>query len=195
MRRTGVLLVRRRARYCSWVGIRAETRSAFVRQVLTEWGHTDRPDDVTLCVSELATNALLHGAPPGREYRVSLALDGSVIRLAVRDSGDRHLSIDAPQADVEACSGRGLRLAREVGDDMGVTQDVVGKSVRVVFTTVSPSECAGDAACRRADRPTCTSAVIVPSARQGLVQHLGAPPRHSLQRLLAGVGGQRPAEQ
>jgi anti-sigma regulatory factor (Ser/Thr protein kinase) len=120
---------------------------AFVRQVLTDWGHTDRLDDVTLCVSELATNALLHGAPPGREYSVSLTLDGSMIRLAVRDSGDRHLGIDVPEADLEACSGRGLRLARDVADDMGVTQDVVGKSVWVVFKTVPPSECAGEAAC------------------------------------------------
>ncbi|MEV5881306.1 ATP-binding protein [Streptomyces sp. NPDC052020] len=128
---------------------RASVRDArvFVRQVLTDWGHTDRLDDVTLCVSELATNALLHGAPPGREYCVSLTLDGSTIRLAVRDSGDRHPGIDPPEADLEACSGRGLRLAREVADDMGVTPDVVGKSVWVVFKTVSPSECAGEAAC------------------------------------------------
>lgn len=120
---------------------------AFVRQVLTGWGHTDRLDDITLCVSELATNALLHGVPPGREYRVSLTLDGSAIRLAVRDSGDRQFGIDVPEADPEACSGRGLRLAREVADDMGVTQDVVGKSVWVVLKTVSASEGAGKAAC------------------------------------------------
>lgn len=47
---------------------------------------------------------------------------------------------------MEACSGRGLRLTREVADDMGVTQDVVGKSVWVVFKTVSPSGRAGEAA-------------------------------------------------
>ncbi|MEU1044521.1 ATP-binding protein [Streptomyces sp. NPDC005897] len=125
---------------------RASVRDAraFVRQVLTGWGHTDRLDDITLCVSELATNALLHGAPPGREYCVSLTLDGSVIRLAVRDSGDRQLSIDVPEADWEAYSGRGLRLVREVADDMGVAQEVVGKSVWVVFKGVSSSEGAGE---------------------------------------------------
>ncbi|CAM5337895.1 non-specific serine/threonine protein kinase OS=Streptomyces tendae OX=1932 GN=GUR47_31310 PE=3 SV=1 [Streptomyces tendae] len=110
---------------------------------MTGWGHTDRLDDITLCVSELATNALLHGAPPGREYCVSLTLDGSVIRLAVRDSGDRQFDIDLREADPEACSGRGLQLASEVADDMGVTQEVVGKSVWVAFKTVSPSEGAG----------------------------------------------------
>lgn len=119
---------------------------AFVRQVLTGWGHTDRLDDITLCVSELATNALLHGVPPGREYCVSLTLDGSAIRLAVRDSGDRQLDIDVREADPGACSGRGLRLAREIADNMGVVQEVVGKSVWVVLKTVSASERAGDTA-------------------------------------------------
>ncbi|PPS90373.1 ATP-binding protein [Streptomyces sp. MH60] len=127
---------------------RASVRDAraFVRQVLTGWGRTDRLDDITLCVSELATNALLHGAPPGREYCVSLTLDGSVIRLAVRDSGDRQLDIDVREAHPEACSGRGLRLAREVADDMGVTQEVVGKTVWVVFKGVSSSEGTGEIA-------------------------------------------------
>lgn len=118
----------------------------FVRQTLTDWGRIDRLDDITLCVSELATNALLHGAPPGRQYCVSLTLDASVIRLAVRDSGDQQLSVDVPEPDSEACSGRGLRLAREVADDMGVTQEVVGKSVWVAFKTVSSSTCSGEAA-------------------------------------------------
>ncbi|MFD5802124.1 ATP-binding protein [Streptomyces sp. NPDC127020] len=127
---------------------RASVRDAraFVHEVLTDWGHTDRLDDITLCVSELATNALLHGVPPGREYCVSLALDGSVIRLAVRDSGDRHLDVDGPKADSDACSGRGLLLARQLADDMGVTQEVVGKSVWVALKTVAPAECAGEAA-------------------------------------------------
>lgn len=119
---------------------RASVRDAraFVRQVLTGWGHTERLDDITLCVSELATNALLHGAPPGREYCVSLTLDGSVIRLAVRDSGDRQFEIDVREANPEACSGRGLCLVREVADDMGVMQEVVGKSVWAAFKSMSP---------------------------------------------------------
>jgi anti-sigma regulatory factor (Ser/Thr protein kinase) len=33
-----------------------------------EWGITDRHDDIRPCVSELATNAVLHGVPPGRQY-------------------------------------------------------------------------------------------------------------------------------
>ncbi|MDQ0962166.1 MULTISPECIES: ATP-binding protein [unclassified Streptomyces] len=106
---------------------------AFVRQALTDWGCVDRLDDITLCASELATNALLHGAPPGRQYCVTLTLDGPVLRLAVRDTGDRPAPAAPPTDD--ACSGRGLYLARELSDDLGVTEHAVGKTVWVVFKT------------------------------------------------------------
>lgn len=45
---------------------RASVRAArvFVHQVLSDWDRVDRLDDIELCVSELATNALLHGVPP-----------------------------------------------------------------------------------------------------------------------------------
>ncbi|WP_432122767.1 ATP-binding protein [Streptomyces sp. S1] len=35
----------------------------FALEALAEWGITDRRDEIRLCVSELATNALLHGVP------------------------------------------------------------------------------------------------------------------------------------
>jgi len=105
----------------------------FVQQTLTDWGCVDRFDDVTLCASELATNALLHGAPPGRQYCVTLTLDGPVLRLAVRDTGDR--PAPAPPPTEDACSGRGLYLARELSDDLGVTEHAVGKTVWVTFKT------------------------------------------------------------
>ncbi|MER6788279.1 ATP-binding protein [Streptomyces sp. NPDC000658] len=114
---------------------RASVRAArvFVRQALADWDRLDRLDDVTLCVSELATNALLHGVPPGRQYCVTLTFDGSLLRLAVRDTGDHPAPARPPAED--ACSGRGLQLAREVSDDLGVTEHVVGKTVWVVFKT------------------------------------------------------------
>ncbi|MFF1544226.1 ATP-binding protein [Streptomyces sp. NPDC058291] len=105
----------------------------FVHQVLMDWDRLDRLDDVTLCASELATNALLHGVPPGRQYCVTLTLDGPLLRLAVRDTGDHPAPAGPPAED--ACSGRGLHLAREVSDDLGVTEHVIGKTVWVVFKT------------------------------------------------------------
>ncbi|MGW2613886.1 ATP-binding protein [Streptomyces sp. NPDC001500] len=114
---------------------RASVRAArvFVREALADWDRLDRLDDVTLCVSELATNALLHGVPPGRQYCVTLTFDGSLLCLAVRDTGDHPAPARPPAED--ACSGRGLQLAREVSDDLGVTEHLVGKTVWVVFKT------------------------------------------------------------
>ncbi|MGQ4329330.1 ATP-binding protein [Streptomyces hayashii] len=114
---------------------RASVRAArtFVHQALTDWDCLDRLDDITLCASELATNALLHGVPPGRQYCVTLSLDGTLLRLAVRDTGD-HPALAGPPAE-DACSGRGLYLAREVSDDLGVTEHAIGKTVWVVFKT------------------------------------------------------------
>lgn len=114
---------------------RASVRAArvFVHQVLSDWGRLDRLDDVKLCVSELATNALVHGVPPGRQYCVTLTLDGPLVRLAVRDTGDHPVSANPPTDD--ACSGRGLYLARELADDLGITEHVIGKTVWVTFKT------------------------------------------------------------
>ncbi|OQR65412.1 hypothetical protein B6E66_03510 [Streptomyces maremycinicus] len=116
---------------------RASVRAAriFVHQVLSDWDRVDRLDDIELCVSELATNALLHGVPPGRQYCVTLTLDGPLVRLAVRDTGDHPLPADPPTSD--ACSGRGLYLARELSDDLGITEHPVGKTVWATFKTES----------------------------------------------------------
>ncbi|MGW7363261.1 ATP-binding protein [Streptomyces sp. NPDC054841] len=109
---------------------------SFVIDVLTQREITDRHDDVRLCVSELATNALLHGVPRGREFCVALAVDGPVLRIDVRDSGDGRPVVQAPEID--AGSGRGLRLVAELADDFGVTDHVVGKSVWLDFEVAVP---------------------------------------------------------
>lgn len=61
----------------------------FVRAALADWGFGEaRTDDVLLCVSELATNAVLHGVPSGRGYRVRLWLgEQRQLRVEVHDSG------------------------------------------------------------------------------------------------------------
>ncbi|MDT9688810.1 ATP-binding protein [Streptomyces sp. P9(2023)] len=110
----------------------------FAVNTATEWGATDRLDDVRLCVSELATNALLHGVPPGREFCVRLTTDGEVLRIEVRDSGDGRPSAQAPCAD--QITGRGLHIVRELADDCGVVEHVVGKTVWLAIKTASVSE-------------------------------------------------------
>ncbi|HWU10122.1 MAG TPA: ATP-binding protein [Streptomyces sp.] len=103
----------------------------FVIDVLTEWRLTPLIEDIRLCVSELATNALVHGAPPGREFAVRLSATDDLVRLEVRDSGEGQPVLREP--DEESCSGRGLHLAAQLAAEFGVEHHVVGKTVRVAF--------------------------------------------------------------
>lgn len=112
---------------------RTSVRAAreFTLATLTQWHVGDRHDDIRLCVSEVATNALHHGVPPGRDFCVRLSLDGPVLRVEVRDSGDGWPIVRLP--DTEGSDGWGLFLVRELADDFGVTEHVPGKTVWVVF--------------------------------------------------------------
>ncbi|MEI5033687.1 ATP-binding protein [Streptomyces sp. S1A(2023)] len=103
----------------------------FVVHVLREWQLTDLIDDIKLCASELATNALLHGVPPGREFAVRLELTDDLVRLEVRDSGGGRPEVQ--HADETRCSGRGLFLVGELAADFGVDRHVVGKTVWAAF--------------------------------------------------------------
>ncbi|MER6499521.1 ATP-binding protein [Streptomyces sp. NPDC001455] len=103
----------------------------FVTGVLVDWGLHALVEDIRLCVSELATNALLHGVPPGREFHVGLHRGTELVRLSVRDSGPGRPRVQSP--DVDACSGRGLHLVSGVADDFGVDHHIVGKTVWAAF--------------------------------------------------------------
>ncbi|MGW1813932.1 ATP-binding protein [Streptomyces sp. NPDC002125] len=105
----------------------------FVTDVLTEWRLTPLIEDMTLCVSELATNALLHAVPPGREFAVRLSTTDDLVRLEVRDSGDGRPVHRTHEPDTANCSGRGLYIADRLAAELGVRHHVVGKTVWVVF--------------------------------------------------------------
>ncbi|MDI3386169.1 ATP-binding protein [Streptomyces sp. B-S-A8] len=102
------------------------------RRALKDWDLTRRADDVALCVSELATNALLHGVPPGRGYllRIAARADGAV-RVEVHDSGGGE--VRSPGAEPEDEGGRGLHLVGALADRWGVGQRVPGKVVWCEF--------------------------------------------------------------
>ncbi|MFF8608241.1 ATP-binding protein [Streptomyces sp. NPDC015346] len=106
----------------------------FTRKVLAEWGMDTRADDVLLCVSELATNALLHGVPPGRGYRLHLYLErpgpAHVLRVELHDSGDGTPALREPTGE----SGRGLLLVDALADRWGVGERDPGKIVWCEFT-------------------------------------------------------------
>ncbi|MBM4793334.1 ATP-binding protein [Streptomyces sioyaensis] len=102
----------------------------FARTALTDWDLDHLADDVLLCVSELATNALLHGVPPGRGYRLVLALDEcGLLRVEVHDSGggEPRLPVSLPYDGDEGESGRGLLLVSALADAWGVGERVPGK--------------------------------------------------------------------
>ncbi|MFI5830523.1 ATP-binding protein [Streptomyces sp. NPDC051578] len=99
----------------------------FAAQTIDAWAAADRLDDVLLCVSELATNALLHGVPSGRGYRLRLLRFGGVVRVEVHDSGGGRPRVGGRDADAER--GRGLLLVAAVADRWGVGTRSPGKTV------------------------------------------------------------------
>ncbi|MFH8610374.1 ATP-binding protein [Streptomyces sp. NPDC018029] len=104
---------------------------AFAAAALVDWGiDGERADDVTLCVSELATNALLHGVPPGRGFRLHLNHADGVLRVEVHDSGGGWPRCGGIEDDDDADeSGRGLLLVAALTDKWGVTERDPGKIV------------------------------------------------------------------
>ncbi|MEV5413927.1 ATP-binding protein [Thermopolyspora sp. NPDC052614] len=87
------------------------------RKTLANWGLTELCDDVTLAVSELVANAILHGRPP-----VTLAMwrEPYGCGIVVVDHGGgfprlRDLRLDEHAGE----SGRGMALVNEIADDFG----------------------------------------------------------------------------
>ena len=99
-------------------------------EFLADWGlaGTERGDDVLLCVSELVTNALLHGVPPGRQFMLFLRYDGRELRVAVHDSGPG-VPFVAEHAEHADEGGRGLLLVSALSDKWGVGERELGKVV------------------------------------------------------------------
>ncbi|MEU5158420.1 ATP-binding protein [Streptomyces sp. NPDC020875] len=105
---------------------------SFTAEALADWGLPDRAEDVRLCVSELATNALVHGTAPGHGFLVKLDADEEVVRLEVHDSRRQHP--EARQAADTDTSGRGLILVNALADGWGVEDRTpVGKLVWSCF--------------------------------------------------------------
>ncbi|GGV18949.1 ATP-binding protein [Streptomyces spectabilis] len=90
----------------------------FVAKALDNWGLIARAEDIRLCLSELATNAVVHGTDPGQGFLVRLRSDDDVVRLEVQDSRRRRPTVRAPSADEP--SGRGLTLVVALSDGWGV---------------------------------------------------------------------------
>jgi anti-sigma regulatory factor (Ser/Thr protein kinase) len=108
----------------------------FAAETLAGWGvaGTERAADVLLCVSELVTNAVVHGVPPGRQLRLLLRFDGRAVVVEVHDSGPGVPRIvhDGDEG------GRGLLLVAALSDRWGVRERALGKAVWCEFGRLSP---------------------------------------------------------
>ncbi|MGZ4596530.1 MAG: ATP-binding protein [Actinomycetes bacterium] len=96
----------------------------FVTNVLTGWNAAVFDWSAVTLVSELATNAVLH-ARTG--FTVTLRLTGDVLRLAVSDQSNR-----LPQQrhyGLDATTGRGMHLLRDLAASNGVDVTALGKTV------------------------------------------------------------------
>lgn len=120
----------------------------FVRTVLADWGLALHADDVCACVSELASNALLHAprdpANPRRHCLrliwVTLQLADGMLALQVRD-GDPHgpvLTPWPPEGSHPPESGYGLRILQSRADAWSWWPVGGGKVVECRFNVEPP---------------------------------------------------------
>ncbi|MGF1339663.1 ATP-binding protein [Streptomyces flavovirens] len=107
-------------------------------RLVAQWGHPELACDTALLVSELATNALLHGSLRGRLFRVELTLTAATLRIAVSDPRGERLPGLRAAADDE-CYGRGLVVVAQLADDWGVEPRAVGKTVYAELSVRRPA--------------------------------------------------------
>ena len=105
------------------------------RTMLTDWGLEHLVEDVDLVVSELVTNALLHGGdgPAGAAAPIRLELDLSEGRLTCRVVDASPLPPTPEEATETAESGRGLILVEALAAEWGWQDLPDGKAVWAVF--------------------------------------------------------------
>jgi anti-sigma regulatory factor (Ser/Thr protein kinase) len=97
----------------------------FVAKTLRAWELREEIPDLVLMVSELVSNALLHGAGA---ISVDITHEESLLRLDVTDQGGTSL----PHLETDDLGGRGLRLVDLVSDTWGVEKNA--RQTRVWLT-------------------------------------------------------------
>ena len=169
----------------------------FVADGLRSWGRGDLVDDATLCVSELAGNAALHG--DGTFIQVSVLDLDQVVRVCVEDDGSapasqvaprtslpvtsagaaagdapdlddeglEHLDTDALDLMLAPATGRGLAIVSVLANDWGVEDLGAGKRVWADLATSSAP--AGAPTPAGASRPaTCAAEPVTEPTEEAL---------------------------
>ncbi|MCI0688407.1 MAG: ATP-binding protein [Sporichthyaceae bacterium] len=144
----------------------AEVRRArrLVSDHLETWGLRDLDQVTILLVSELVTNALLHGHPPLRLVARDI-LTG--VRIEVHDNNPEGAPQKRPDGGLQ--SGRGLQLVDSLATRWGWTESGSGKCVWFEVDLVWSQQSDGSQALAEADGKTvrATSAVERPAALAG----------------------------
>lgn len=101
---------------------------AFVREHLLPTASDSTVDAVTLCVSELVTNALDHAAPP---FELRMAYANGRVRVEVSDAATSSPVQRSPEPS--ALRGRGLQFVDQSATRWGVDPFPGGKTVWAEF--------------------------------------------------------------
>jgi len=112
------------ARVFPWDLLAVGASRKFVIDTLIAWNLRHVIDDAALIVSELATNAVLHGRSA---FTVLLSSEAGTLCISVRDDSASVPSVKNPTATT--ISGRGLRLVAAVAQRWGTERDGDGKLV------------------------------------------------------------------
>jgi anti-sigma regulatory factor (Ser/Thr protein kinase) len=108
--------------------VSASGARAFVSRHLVDHRLTYLVDPVRLVVSELATNALVHGKTP---FVVTLSREGDTIRVTVSDEA-AWVAGEAPHQSLQV-GGRGLVIVNVLSRDWGIITEVSSKTVWATF--------------------------------------------------------------
>ena len=111
-----------------------------VRRTLRAWGLYDEVEALELGVSELVTNAIMHGEGV---IEVRLAANGTRVRLEVSDEGRHPVMVRARQPGDLAVGGWGLRLVEHEVDRWG-TADRQDRTVVWAEKRTDGTRCAGN---------------------------------------------------
>ncbi|MEU6704997.1 ATP-binding protein [Streptomyces wuyuanensis] len=113
---------------------------SFARETLETWHLSACTDDVQLCVSELASNAVTHGArgTVGHgEFQVRIDADEALIRVEVED-GDTLTRPRVRRAADGDTGGRGMAIVQSLSAAWGCdSQTPGGKTVWSEFRTAA----------------------------------------------------------
>ena len=96
----------------------------FTTHLLKRWGLGSQIDVVSIIVSELTTNAVVHAGTP---FQVVLSRRKNGLRIAVHDSSGALPVLAQPEAT--ATSGRRMGIVAALSSDWGIDQGPAGKTV------------------------------------------------------------------